>query len=641
MLKSFQKSQSQNLGKMIQSLIFFILFYLYLWLKIEPRLIYHGGGAITNFPPFYRTWTFFLQFTSYPGGPVEYLSAFLSQFLYYSWAGAIVITVLAWLICVCTDTFIKAINAHRLRWIRFIPPILMLITYNRYTYHFATTMALLAALFLLSLYLKVTKKSELLSFIAFLALSAILYYIAGGAYLLFAALCAIYELLFTRRWQLGLVYLFAAVVIPYLAGVFIFRESIIDAFTMLSPISWKILKYESCKSAIIMLCTLYLLLPLTTLGLALWWALLRNHPGLAHQQPNPPQTKEEKEVKKIPHKKKLRSKKTSRYTHSPVLRWTIESCLLLAVAGAIVFFSHDEEQKNLIEVDYYARHKMWPQIIRAARRQPNSYLNVHAANRALYHTGQLSSEMFSFYQSPHTLFLTLEEFTLAYWRKFDMYLDLGHINKAEHELVESLGAVGEYPLILKRLALINMAKANYTAAKVYLGLLSKTLFHADWANTYLDRLKHHPNLSNDDQILHLRSLMVDNDRTWEDFENEQVLLDLLTRNRKNHMAFEYLMAWYLLTRQLDKFILNLDRLDDFDYPKLPRHYEEAILVYMFDRKRPVNLHGRQISLESRRRFEAFRHTLTYHGGNTQTAYSDLAGSFRNSYMFYYFYSFAK
>ncbi|MEE9370239.1 MAG: DUF6057 family protein, partial [Sedimentisphaerales bacterium] len=394
-------------------------------------------------------------------------------------------------------------------------------------------------------------------------------------------------------------------------------------------------------SAIIMLCALYLLLPLTTLGLALWWALLRNHPGLTPSQPNSLQTKRTKEDNKIPHKKELRSKKTSRYTHSPVLRWSIESCLLLAVAGAIVFFSHDKEQKNLIEVDYYARHKMWPQIIQAARRQPNSYLNVHAANRALYHTGQLGSEMFSFYQTPHTLFLTLEEFTLAYWRKFDMYLDLGHINKAEHELVESLGAVGEHPLILKRLALINMAKANYTTAKVYLGLLSKTLFHAHWANTYLDRLKHHPNLSDDDQILRLRNLMVDNDRTWEDFENEQVLLDLLNRNRKNHMAFEYLMAWYLLTRQLDKFILNLDRLDDFDYPKLPSHYEEAILVYMFDRKRPVDLHGRQISLESHRRFEAFRHTLTYHGGNTQTAYSDLAGSFRNSYMFYYFYSFAK
>ncbi|MHC4157594.1 MAG: DUF6057 family protein [Planctomycetota bacterium] len=636
-----RKLATQNLGELIRSLIFFILFYLYLWLKVDLRLIYHGGGAITNFPAFYRGWNFFLQFTSYPGGPIEYLCAFLSQFFYYSWVGAIVVTLVAWLICICTDIFIKAINAHQFRWIRFIPPVLLLITFNRYTYHFATITAFLVALFFVCLYIKATKKSGPVSLLAFFVLSLILYYITGGAYLLFAALCAIYELFIMRRWQLGLVYLFAAVVIPYLAGVFIFRVSIVDAYSRLSPFSWEILKYESCKSAIIMLCALYLLLPLTTLGLALWWALLRNYPGSAHQQPNPPQTKEEKKLKKIPRKKKLRSKKTSWYTHSLVLRWSIESCLLLAVAGAIAFFSHDEEQKNLIEVDYFAYYKMWPQAIRAARRQPNSYLNVHSANRALYHTGQLGSEMFSFYQTPHTLFLTLEEFILAYWRKFDMYLDLGHINKAEHELVESLGVVGEHPLILKRLALINMAKANYTAAKVYLGLLSKTLFHADWANTYLERLKHHPNLSNDDRILRLRSLMVDNDRTWEDFENEHVLFELLNQNRKNHMAFEYLMAWYLLTKQLDKFIINLNRLDDFDYPKLPSHYEEAILVYMFDRKRPVDLRGRQISLESHRRFEAFRHTLAYHRGNTQTAYSDLAGSFRNSYMFYYFYSFAK
>jgi len=635
MLNLSQKSPVQNHGKLIQNLIFFTLFYLYIWLKIDPRLIYHGGGVITNFPVFYRTLYFFLQFISYPGGPLEYLCAFLSQFLYYSWAGAAVITLQASLLCICTDTFIKAINAHRFRWVRFIPPMLLLITYNRYTYHFVTAMALLASLFFVCLYLKVTGRSKPVSLLVFFFLSVILYYIAGGAYLLFAVLCALYELLFSRRWQLALIYLLSAAVIPYVVGVSIIGISILDAFTKLLPFSWETLNYESCKIAIIMLYILYLLLLLTIFGFGLWWAFVKNLRGLAHQQHNSPQTKSKfnKKIKKTSLEKKL----PLRHIGSPVLRLLIESAFLFLIAGSIAFLTHDQVQKTVLEVDYYAYNKMWPQVLRAARRYPNSYFIVHTANRALYHTGQLGSEMFSFYQTPHTLFLTLEEYADVYWKKFDMYLDLGYVNKAEHELCEALAAIGEHPLILKRLALINMVKENSASARIYLELLSKTLFHADWANSYLDRLKRHPNLSNDDQILRLRQLMVDEDRTWQSFENEQVLLDLLNKNRKNRMAFEYLMAWYLLTKQLDKFVQNLNRLDDFDYSQLPRHYEEAILLYTFDRKKSIDLHGRQISLDSQRRFENFKHILVYYRGNTQMAYADLERNCRNSYLFYYIY----
>ncbi|MHC4738601.1 MAG: DUF6057 family protein, partial [Planctomycetota bacterium] len=95
MLNSPQKLSSQNPGGPIRSFVFFILFYLYFWLEVDLRLIYHSGGVISNFPAFFRGWAFFRQFMAYPGGPAEYLSAFLSQFFYYSWAGAFVVTLQA------------------------------------------------------------------------------------------------------------------------------------------------------------------------------------------------------------------------------------------------------------------------------------------------------------------------------------------------------------------------------------------------------------------------------------------------------------------------------------------------------------------------------------------------------------------
>ena len=614
MLNSFRKSSSQNLGRSVRSLLFFILFYFYVWLEVDTRLIYHGGGAITNLPAFFRGWAFLQEFISYPGGPLEYLSAFLSQFFYIGWVGALVVTLQAWLICACTDYFLKTINAPHFRCVRFIPPILLLITYTRYTYHFGTTLALLVALLFVCLYLRITTKSKMLGSVIFLILSLILYYFAGGTYLLFAVLCAIYELLFSRRWRMGLAYLLSAAVIPYIGGVLIFSVSIIDAFSNLLPFAWKIYTPEAHKQMATVVCILYVLLPLAALALALWRILVQ---------------------KKL--KEKPRSKILSWYAGTPARKWFTESCLLFVLAGATTFFSHDDTVKALFEVDYYAYHKMWPQVLAAARRCPRAYVAVHAANRALYHTGRLGFDMFCYPQDRYTLFLTSETLTSRDWERFDTYLDLGLMNMAEYALTQSLEIFGERPIVLKRLALTNMVKADSGTARIYLGALSKTFFYTDWANNYLAQLESDPNLSTDKQIQRLRGLMMEKEYGATSFENVGMLSDLLEKNRQNQMAFEYLMACYLLTAQLDKFVQNLSRLDDFDYPKIPRLYEEAILIYQSATDRKVDLKGRQISLESRQRFERINQTFDRYMRNKQAAFDEMAKDYGNSYFFYYIY----
>lgn len=235
MLNLSQKLQTQDISRSIRDLLFFILFYLWLWLGVDLKLIFHGGGAITNFPVFFKGWFFFQQFLSYPGGLLEYLSAFLCQFFYYSWAGALIVTLQAWLIYLCTDKFIKAIKAPSLRFIRFLGPLLLLITYNRYTFYFPTTLAFLASLIFVYFYLKITRESSLFRLAIFLILSVIFYTIAGGAYLLFAALAAIYELSVRRRWLLAPAYLISAAGIPYIEGVLLYNISIINAYTELLP----------------------------------------------------------------------------------------------------------------------------------------------------------------------------------------------------------------------------------------------------------------------------------------------------------------------------------------------------------------------------------------------------------------------
>jgi hypothetical protein len=632
MSKSPGKSSSRSLGRLLQGILFFIPFYLYLWLYVDLRLIYHGAGIITNFPVFYKGWSFFLPFLSYPGGPVEYLSAFLSQLFYYSWAGALVVTVQAWLLSVCMDYLLKAAKLARIRLVCFLLPILLLVIYTRYAYHFDTTVALLVALLFTCLYLKMAlSQAATLSYSStFLFLSVILYYFAGGAFILFAVVCAIYELIFRFRWKTSLFYLLSAVAVPYILGLFVFRVSVLDAFCNSLPFSWKILYYEARRREVTIVYLMYLFPPLTLVVFGLLQILWKRLYSVKNRAPK----KQRKKSSSLP------SRTFSWYGHSPKLKWAVESLLLLAVAGDVVFFCRNENLRTRFKVDYYAYHKMWPELLTSAQYNPDDPFVAQAVNRALYHVGRLGYDMFTWPQNSDYLILSDKKYKWMYWQIFDVFLDLGVVNMAENALTECLEGLGSRPMVLQRLALINMVKGNSGSAKIYLGALSKTLFHAEGANNYLDRLQTDPNLAGDEYIQHLRSLCLDKDVPIYTLYKEKTLLWLLERNSQNRMAFEYLMAWYMLNKNLGKFAQNLERLQDFNYPELPTHYEEAAIIYIYGTGKPLNLSGYQPSPQKRRQIEDFTRIINSdkYKGNKQAASEELAKKYRNTYFYYFMYA---
>lgn len=622
---------SRDSGKSIRDVVFFIGLYFYLWLGVDVRLIYYGVGTVANFPTFFQDWGFLRDHLSYPGGLIEYVSAFLAQFFYYSWAGAIIVTLQVWLISVCTEYILKAIGASRLRWVRFVPAILLLVTYTEYTYYFDSAAALLAALLFVCLYLRTALKDSLFNSAVYVFLSAIVYTIAGGAYLLFAVLCVIYELFFSRRRAMGAAYVLLSVAIIYVEGIVLFGVSMGDAFANLLPVSWKILGTENPFETVVVTCIAYGLVPIVLFAV-----------GLSRMGGPGPKAKSVGQKGKGQRKAHRRSGGVSRKLSAwcnatPVRRWCAGTSLLLVVAGTSVFICHESEQKALFELDYYTYRGLWPEVLERAQYSPNNYVMIYAVNMALYNTGQLGDEMFRHHQNRHTLFLTSEEVLEAWWKRFGVFFELGCINSAEHALIESLGSNTERPVILRRLALLNIVKGDIDTARVYLRALGKTLFDADWANNYLFALKSDSDLSRDRFIQQMRELIVEDDAIWQFPENEPLLLDLLEKNRHNKMAFEYLMAWYLLTRQLDKFVGNLGRMDDFGYTRIPRHYEEAILLYSYARRRTVDLNGRQISSESQQSFSEFNRILSMYASNTQAAYNHLSSKYGDTYYFYHVY----
>jgi hypothetical protein len=150
-------------------------------------------------------------------------------------------------------------------------------------------------------------------------------------------------------------------------------------------------------------------------------------------------------------------------------------------------------------------------------------------------------------------------------------------------------------------------------------------------------------LTDYEPVQSLRRVAVQTDYIGGD-DLDNFFAQLLRRNPHNKMAFEYMIAMYLLTGQVDKIALNISRVDEFGYKKTPRHYEEAMLVYAALRQQrfgeKINLQDLSISSETIQRFQKYNATsqmaqLLYdRRTNPEMNRQYLAKDFGDTYMFY-------
>ena len=119
--------------------------------------------------------------------------------------------------------------------------------------------------------------------------------------------------------------------------------------------------------------------------------------------------------------------------------------------------------------------------------------------------------------------------------------------------------------------------------------------------------------------------------------NADKIEEIFANSRQNRTAFEYMMSSYLLLQDLEGILSNIRFLKDFDYAEIPRLYEEAILLYMFQAKESVYLYGYKVSEATHQRFNDYMTILTRYKGDKRAAQSELARGFYDSYLYFYMY----
>jgi hypothetical protein len=600
----------------------FAVFYAYVLLRVRPELFYQQQPDVFLFDTY-----FFAGFVRQPGGLVEYASAFLSPLFAFGWMGSLVVTLLATLICLATRQYVAAITGAGGRFVFLIPALLILMVLGRYSHPVTLCVGLCVVLVFANVYVRMGKGHPFVRLAAFLIASVLAYYVAAGMYVIFAFLCGIFEWRVNRNRSLGVFCVLCAGVVPSVVGTWLCDMGIRETYRGLAlPAARYWLAVPS--SALVTMSTrvaLFLFFPVVAVAAALCRrpAALRT---FTPETTGQPETLEETDRKGAP--------------PTSMRRLAVQTAVLIVVGLGADIALFDSPTKYSLLVAHSAERQKWADVLTHARHLPPSDVwNVFHVNRALYHRGELLDRMFDYPQSINTPTLTLwfENLTMTAQRApldcSDVLFDLGRINESEHMAYEALEKYGERPHTLKRLIYINVIKGEPEAARRFLALLDCSLLHRQWARHCRRQLDADPTLSGVPVIASRRELMMLDDHVGS-LDLETMLEQLLERNPRNRMAFEYLMAHYLLTRQLEKMVANLHRFEEFDCARLPRHCEEAFVVYLATGgSQDVDLGGYQIHPETRRRYGDFIRALGRFQGNARAAFIALHHDFGDSYFF--------
>lgn len=245
--------------------------------------------------------------------------------------------------------------------------------------------------------------------------------------------------------------------------------------------------------------------------------------------------------------------------------------------------SFDEMTYDLIDYDFLVRTEQWDKIIAKAEKKPaTTPLGVSCVNLALSQKGQLADRLFEFYQNGgEGLFPTFTRDMISPVSTAEIFFRLGMVNDAERYMFEAQEAIPNYrksARLTRRIIECEIINGNYQVAAKLLRRLQKMLFYSNWANQMMALLGNEKAINRHPIYGKLRKYREKKqDFLFSDREMDQMLGLLFLNDNHNRMAYEYLMCYELLQRDLEKFVqyYPLGRFVGYDH--IPRSFQEILI----------------------------------------------------------------
>lgn len=259
----------------------------------------------------------------------------------------------------------------------------------------------------------------------------------------------------------------------------------------------------------------------------------------------------------------------------------------MAVATCIgINRSADYGKEEVLAYDYLLRTRQWKAIVdKAMVKSPDYPMTVASLNLALAKTGQLADFMFRFFQNGTDGLIPpfVRDFTSPL-PAGEVFYHLGMVNTAQRYAFEINEAIPDYQKgarFYKRLAETNLINGNYEAARKYLTALQHTLFYSNWATNTMKLLGDEEAINNNPEYGWIRRMRQQKDVFFSEVELDSMfglLFENSQQKETNKLAFEYMLAYCLLNRDLDRFMQLYPLGKTLNYNHIPLSYQEALVL---------------------------------------------------------------
>lgn len=509
---------------------------------------------------FLLTGKYLLASLTVPGGFVGYIGEFFTQFYYHSLIGALIITLLLWSVQHFTLKIVYKIRfAKPFFPLSFIPVLIYWVMLCDEFYCLSGLVGFTCALLLAVLYISMKPGNQ--RAFAGLIMIPVAYYLLGGAYMVFVAVAVVYELVlpsgaknktFTSRNKATsadsvqrmnifyvLAYLLLAIAIPLVVRRFFILENTVQAY--ISEFYYNILSTNLLTVIPPAIFIVFIAVPVLMIIFRF-----------------------------LPSREKMRG------------------LVIILMLLVVILFGYTTLNRNVnfnaeyvMAYDHLARNEKWNEIIALAEKNPPRYdFSLSILNLALAKTGIMAERMFHYAQ--HDIFGLIIPFNEEYGFPIfgsEVFYHLGLVNAAQHYAFESLSLTPNNKQNVRsilRLAETNLINGHYKLSDKYLKLLEETLFYRNRAKQLRELLYHDELIDNHPVYGEKRKQLVDNDFFMDMNNMEAMLKNFLSENPQNRMAFEYLMGYYLVSKDLDSFLANLNLMEEMHYAEIPKSYQEAI-----------------------------------------------------------------
>jgi hypothetical protein len=576
----------------IITVLFFTLFFLYFWIYNRFHLSYLEQNQLFRY-----NWDYIRDFFTRPGVLVSFMEAFLVQFFKIQWIGALILTLIGVLIFQISR---HIFTRHRFDGIVFslLPVLFIAACHSRHNFPLKHTLGYLLSLLFFAIFISIPHKRWRIIFGT--AGWTILYFLSGSFSFVAILLSLLHEWLYRKnhgRIAFSAITVILVFMVPTLSRMFIYWIGFSDAW--LIPVAFP---FPFRAAIFFILFALYY--PLVVTGI---W-LLQKISGM------------------------------ERITFAFNLKnLAMAAAVFLILIFSIYKIAYDPRNELFLRIDDDYQHGRWDDMLTQAKRfKGKNQLVMYYTNLALFKSGILLDKMFDFNQSGTSgLWLKWERNESAPVYGGEIFYQLCYNNEAYRWAFESMEARGLNPRSLKRLVKTSIINREYSVAGKYLNYLDQTLFYRNWARQYKEYLKDTLLIWNDSELAEKRRLLVHSDFISDITDKDIGLQRLLENHPDNKMAYEYLMASFLLRKDLTLFARNLDHIREMGYKHLPKHFEEAIILYTGITRERILPDGFSISTETQNRFHNYANVFAANRHSMALAAKRLQKDFGNT-LWYYF-----